>query len=106
MLKTILNWKKYHAYLLFFITTSMSDFKEKTDIFNSFFPNQCTLILNYNILLSQLKLLTEHTLTFCDFSETDILQIINSQDLNKAHGHDMISIRMRGGNLQTPKYDF
>ena len=47
-----------------------------------------------SILSSELKLLTKHTLTFCDFSETDILPIINSQDSNKAHGHDMISIRM------------
>ena len=46
------------------------------------------------ILSSELKLLTEHTLTSCDFSETDILRIINNQDSNKAHGHDMISIRM------------
>ena len=47
-----------------------------------------------SILSSELKLLTKHTLTFCDFSETDILSIINSQDSNKPHGHDMISIRM------------
>ena len=45
------------------------------------------------MLPSELKLLTEHTLTSCDFSESDILQIIN-QDSNKAHGHDVISIRM------------
>ena len=38
------------------------------------------------------KLLTEHTLASCEFSETDILQIINSQDSNRAHGHDMINI--------------
>ena len=37
-------------------------------------------------------MLTEHTLASCEFSETDILQIINSQDSNRAHGHDMINI--------------
>ena len=36
----------------------------------------------------------EHNLTSCDFSEPDILQITNNQDSNKAHGYDMISIRM------------
>ena len=46
------------------------------------------------MLPSELKLLTVHTLTSCEFSETDILQIMNSQDSNKAHGHDMITIRM------------
>ena len=45
------------------------------------------------MLPSELKLLTEHALTSCDFSESDILQIIN-QDSNKAYGHDVISIRM------------
>ena len=72
----------------------VTDFKENSEIFNSFFANQCSLIPNNSILPSELKLLTEHTLTSCDFSESDILQIINNQDSNKAHGHDMISIRM------------
>ena len=67
---------------------------KKSEIFDSFFVNQCSLIPNNSILPSELKLLTEHTLTSCDFSESDILQIINNQDSNKAHGHDMISIRM------------
>ena len=46
------------------------------------------------MLPSELKLLLEHTLISCDFSESDIPQIINNQDLIKAHGHDMISICM------------
>ena len=62
-----------------------------SEIFDSFFVNQCSLIPNNSILPSELKLLTERTLTSCDFSETDILQIINNQDSNKAHGH-MISM--------------
>ena len=33
-------------------------------------------------------------LNFCDFSENDILQIINNQDSNKAHALDMISIHL------------
>ena len=72
----------------------VTDFKERSEIFNSFLANQCSLIPNNSILLSKLKLLTEHTLISCDFSKPDILQIINNQNSNKAHGHDMISIRM------------
>ena len=72
----------------------VTDFKEKSEIFNSFFANQCSLIPNNSILPSELEFLTEHTLTSCDFSEYDIFQIINNQDSNKAHGHDMISILM------------
>ena len=86
--------KKYHGYLLFFITTSMSQNLKKNEVFNSFFDNQCSLIPNSSILPSELKLLAKHTITSCDFSETDILQIIKNEDSNKAHGHDMISIPM------------
>ena len=72
----------------------VTDFKENSEIFNSFFANQCSLIPNNSILPSELKLLTEQTLTSCEFSETGVLQIINNQDSNKAHGYDMISIRL------------
>ena len=68
--------------------------KKRVKFFNYFVTNQYSLITNNSMLPSELKLLTEHTLTSCDFSETDILQIIDNQDLNKAHGRDMISIRM------------
>ena len=34
----------------------------------------------------------EHTLSSFEFSEADILQIINSQDSNKGRVNDMISI--------------
>ena len=37
---------------------------------------------------------TRESLTTIDFSNNDILKIIRNLDPNKAHGHDMISIRM------------
>ena len=37
---------------------------------------------------------TRESLTAIDFSNNDILKIIRNLDPNKAHGHDMISIRM------------
>ena len=79
---------------IFYNNKYLTDFKEITEIFNSFFANQCSLIANNSILPSELKLLKEYTLTSCDFSETDIIQIINSRDLNNAHVHNVISIRM------------
>ena len=95
MLKTILNEKKVPCIPpIFHNNKYVTDFKEKSEVVNSFFANQWFLIPNNSILPSELKLLTEHILTSCDFSETDILQIINSQDSNKAHGHNMISICM------------
>ena len=79
---------------IFHSNNYVTDYKEKSEIFNAFLADQCSLMPNNSILPSELKLLTEHNLSSCDFSEPDILHIINSQDLNKAHGHDMISIRM------------
>ena len=94
-LKTILNRKKVPCIPpIFHKNKYVTDFKEKSEIFNSFPTNQCSLISNKSILPCELKLLTKHTLNSCDFSETDILQIINSLDSNKTHGHNMISIRM------------
>ena len=95
LLKTELIGKKV-SYIppIFHNNNYVTDFKERSGIFNSFFTNQCSLISNNTILPSVLKLLTEHILIFRDFYETDILQIINSQDSNKAHGHYIISIPM------------
>ena len=94
-LKTILNRKKVPCIPPIFHRTSMSQTLKKRVKFSIlfFFANQCSLIPNNSILPSELMLLTKHILIFCDLSETGILQIIN-QDLNKADGHDMISICM------------
>ena len=47
-----------------------------------------------SVLPSQLNLLTENLLANCHFSKKDILQMIRNPDLNKAHVHDMINIRV------------
>lgn len=44
--------------------------------------------------MPELTSLTKNTLSYCDFSKTDILKILNNQVSNKAHAHDMITIRM------------
>ena len=56
--------------------------KKRVKFLTLFFVNQCSLTPNNSILPSGLKLLTEHTLNPCDFSKTDILQIINGQNSN------------------------
>ena len=95
LLKIIVNQKKVPCIPpIFHNNEYVTDFQEKSEIFNSFFANQCSLIPNNSTLPSELKLLTEHTLTFCDFSKSDIFQIINNQHSNKAHSNDMISLRM------------
>ena len=69
------------------------NFKEKSEIFNTLLPGQCSLIPNKSVIPSELTLLTENSLANCHFPKKDILQIIRNLDSNKAHGHDMISIR-------------
>ena len=70
------------------------DFQEKSEIFNSFFADQCSPISNGNVLPSELPLRTGSSLSSCHFTKDNILRIINNLDPNKAHGHDEISIRM------------
>ena len=72
----------------------MSQNLKKRVKFSILFSLINALIPNNSISSSKLKLLAEHTLTSCDFSETDNIQMINYQDSNKARGHDVINIRM------------
>ena len=73
----------------------------KSKVFNKYIAilkkivKSSTLFLRTDetVLPSQLTLLTENSLANCHFSKKDILQIIRNPD-SKAHGHDLISIRM------------
>ena len=63
LLKTIVNEKKIPYIPPFFHNNKyVTGFKEKSEIFNSFFTNQCSLIPNNSILRSELKL--QNVVTF------------------------------------------
>ena len=70
------------------------DFKEKAELFNDFFTRQCSLVDNNSKLPSVVNKNTHQSLSTVEFSTYDILKIIRNLDPNKAHGDDMISIRM------------
>ena len=72
----------------------MTDFRKKTDIFNSFFAKQSSQINSDKSLPSKIIKKTDNSLYSVKFSTENISQIINKLDSNKAHGHDQISIRM------------
>ena len=72
----------------------MTDFKEKTELFNSIFAKQCSLIKNSSKLPSHLHYLTDNRLSSVRFSQDDIAKITQNLDPNKAHGHDNITIHM------------
>ena len=95
ILKILLNNKKipcmpplFHEYK--FIT----DFKEKAELFNQFFVNQCSLLSNSNVLPTDLPQLKNKCLDSIHFSSSDIAKIISYLHPNKAQGHDMLNIHM------------
>ena len=94
-LKTLLNGNKIPCIPpLFHGDKFIVDLQEKSDIFNSFFADQCSPISNGSVLPSELPLRTDSSLSSCHFTKDEILRIINNLDPNKAHGHDEVSIRM------------
>ena len=70
----------------------VADFKEKTGLFNELFASKCTPITNDSSLPRLVLLNSEISLSAIHFSNDDILKIIRSLNINKAHGHDNISI--------------
>ena len=71
-----------------------ADFFKKANYFNMFFACKCTTLSNSSSLTISRDLETETRLISIIFSNNDILKIIGSLDINKAHGHDDVSVRM------------
>ena len=86
LLKTLLNGRKIPCISpLFHDNKFITDFKEKSEIFNSFFAKQSSLIDNGRILSPLFPLTTEKSLLDVDFSVEDIKNIISKLELDKAH---------------------
>ena len=94
ILKTILNNKKIPCIPpIYHNNNYITDFKEKAQIFNNFFTKQCTLVENTSKLpIDAFK--RRNNLSTISFTKDDIAKIIKNVTSNKAHGFDMISIRM------------
>ena len=65
----------------------------KANIFNKFFCWTCTPLKNGSVPPVNQMFLTQVRLKSLDFKEVEILKIIRALNINKAHGHDDISIR-------------
>ena len=72
----------------------VTDFQKKAELFNSFFVKQWSLISNSSEIPFNFYYITEKRLNTLNVSNNDIEKIIKNLDLNKAHGHDKINIRM------------
>ena len=61
---------------------------------DKFFAEQCTPLDNNSSLPVNQLYLTQSRLTSLDLDDDELLKIIRALNINKAHGHDDISIRM------------
>ena len=106
LLKTFLNNKKVPLIPpLFHKIRFITDFKEKAELFNSFFSGQCSLLKNCSKLPTNLRYVTDKRLRTINFTTHNIEKIIVSLNPDKVHGHDNISIRMFkicGNNIRNP----
>ena len=72
-----------------------SNFRDKAELFNNGFVQQCALINNASEIPATLNIKTIKTLSSTPVTRADLSKIITNLDPNKSHGHDMISILMR-----------
>ena len=79
---------------IFHYNKFVTDFSKKPNLFNSFFAKQCSIIENSIVFNSSTIPVTNQYLANIEFTQYDIKRIIYQLDPNKAHGHDMITIRM------------
>ena len=72
----------------------MSDFTEKSTLFNDFFATQCTPLSNISVLPSAVFFKTQSRLSSINFEKEDIFKIIRNLNIDEAHGHGNISMQM------------
>ena len=73
---------------------SLLIFRKKAEIFNEFLAKQSTVVLNSSKLPIVFMRNTDNYLSTVTFCENEIKKAIRNLDPNKAHDHDMRSIRM------------
>ena len=95
ILKRFYNEKKVSIVPPLLINNKLeSDFKTKAICFSSFFASKCTSLVYNSTLPNSLQYVSPARLSSFYFNEEVILKIIYALNINKAHGHDDISIRM------------
>ena len=72
----------------------MSDFSEKSTLFNDFFATQCTPLSNISVLPSAVFFKTQSRLSSINFEKEDIFKIIRNLNIDEAHGHGNISMQI------------
>lgn len=65
---------------------------KKTELFDSFFPKQWSVIKNSSSLLSGLLYKNDKSLSIETFNKDDILKINQNSDIGKAYDHYKITV--------------
>ena len=92
LLKTLLNNKKNASLLQ--DNKYVTDLKKKAELFNFFFAEHCTKIDNRSELRLNFPQKTDKSISAITYSSDDIATLIKNLDPAKAHGQDIITIRM------------
>ena len=72
----------------------ITNIKEKCKIFDEYFKDQCKTIVTSSILPPHIDKITNLSLNHLNFTESNILDHIRGLNINKAHRHDGIPIRI------------
>ena len=95
ILKIFCNNKKIPLIPLIFIGNKLeSDFKLKVNHFNKSFASKCAPMNNDSSLSSSFEFYSQTRLSSLNIIEDNILKIMRALNINKAYGHDEISVRM------------
>ena len=95
ILKSFVNDKKIPTIPpLYHNSNFITNFCQKAELFKSFFAEKFSILLNSNKLPTNLAPRTDQSLTSVNFSQDDILKIIQNLNPNKAHSSVKISISM------------
>ena len=95
ILQSFLNGKKIPCIPpIIHIDNVITDIRENSKLFNTFFAQQCSLIENSRTLPTCIFPKTDKSPSTIHFSEKDILKIIRLLDPNKAHDHSNVTIWM------------
>ena len=106
---TGLFWKVFNRirrFLVFLLSFHenkfITDYIEKTGLFNSLFANHRWQIESTSVLPTNCENITDKSSSNITFTDDDIGKIFKGSDINKTLGHDMISISLiklyRGSN--------
>ena len=95
VLRLFHNNKKYPVFHQFFVKIDLLPISKKKPNYSIlFFSKQCSIVDNGSEIPFFLHPKTDRSLSNITFTEKDTEKIMQNLDSNKAHGHNIISIRM------------